>query len=103
MSIGTDSGAGDGKAGWGGGVGVMEVRSIVGISGAGEGADDQQMGIVGVESVSISISEGASGGGVVRSRTLVTFFFPLFFFGFLMLRGGWFGRFRSTDGKSERV
>ena len=88
MSVGTESGAVSGVHAWVGGVGgVGVVRSIVGIWGAGEGADDQQTGVVGVESVSVSISEAASGGGVVRSKMFVTFFLPLFFFGFLRLRG----------------
>ena len=69
VSIGTDSGA-EGK-------------------GVGDGADEWQTGVVGVESASISISVWASdaslpGGGIVRSR-IVTFFF--FFLGFEILRG----------------
>ena len=52
---------------------------------------EQQTGVVGVESVSISIPEfisvfsGACGGGVVRLRTLIFFF--LTFLGFRMFRG----------------
>ena len=57
--------------------------------GAGDRAEEWQMGVVGVESASVSMSVWASeaslpGGGVVRSR-IVTFFF--FLLGFEMLRG----------------
>ena len=77
--VGTESGA------------RVVVRSIIGIWGAGEGALDRQIGVVGVESVLVSISEidlllaPGGGEGVVRSRVFETFFFP--FLGFLMLRG----------------
>ena len=57
--------------------------------GVRDGAEDLQIGVVGVESVSVSMSVGASGvlllgGGVMRSR-IVTFFF--LFLGLDMLRG----------------
>ena len=57
-------------------------RALVG-TGAGDGADDRQIGVVGMESASVSISVGASetslpGGGVVRSRTVTFFFLVLF-------------------------
>lgn len=57
--------------------------------GAGDGAEDLQIDVVGVDFISVSISVRASegslpGGGVVRSR-IVTFF--LVFFGHVTFRG----------------
>ena len=77
VSIRTDSGA-EGK-----GVGAGARKGV------GEGAEERQTGVVGVESVSVSMSVGVStaslpGGGVVRSR-MVTFF--LRFLGLEMWRG----------------
>lgn len=107
--VGTEIGAGDGVGTLaGGGVGVTFVRSMVGIWGVGEGAVERQIGVMGVESVSVSISEGMSGGGVVRLRTLVAFFFPLVFLGFLMFSGEglavfgvWIARVREWESLSS--
>ena len=69
----------------------MESGAGVGVrTGAGEGAEDLQMGVVRVESVSISISVGVLRGsflgeGVVRSRIVSFFFFS--FFGLVIFRG----------------
>lgn len=97
VGVGKDGACGvqsSGDAMWaqaGGGVGSVRLR----ISGMGEGVLDLQIGVVGVESVSVSISGFCftmlSGEGVVRSRT-VHFFF-LIFFGFLMFNGDSFAIF----------
>ena len=63
--------------------------------GAGDGAEDLQIGVVGVESASVSMSVGGSstslpGGGAMRSRIVTLFFF---LFGLEILRGEGFVAF----------
>ena len=74
---------------------VGTVSGAVCIAGEGDGAVDLHIGVVGVESASVSMSMWESelscpGEGVVRSRTLVFFFFLL---GFEMLSGDGFKAF----------
>ena len=93
---------------------AMPVETVAGACGKGPGdrAVDLQIGVVGVESVSIPMSvDGVEaslpGGGIVRSR-IVTFFF--FRFSFDMLRGDslvafgvWTARLSVLDSSSSSL